>query len=86
LDARESELRELLPKVARLEQAEQISQVLVRDGTNIFGVGGALVSAAGLFAECILRYSLVTFGLALFVSGLWVAKILNSYIWPIKRT
>lgn len=85
LDSRETELRDLTPRLAQLEQAQQISRVLIRDGTIIFGVGGALVSAASLFAEGIWRYSLAGFWLALFICGLWIAKILNSFIWPANR-
>ena len=70
LDSRESDLREILPKLARLERSEQISKVLVRDG------------AGSLFAEGPLRFVIAGLGGGILICGLWICKLLNQNVWP----
>ena len=82
LDSRESDLREILPKLARLERSEQISKVLVRDGTVILAIGGVLVSAGSLFAEGPLRFVIAGLGGGILICGLWICKLLNQNVWP----
>lgn len=82
LDAREEELRDTLPRLAKLAQASKVSKVLVRDGTIILAVGGGLVSASSLFIDGGIRFLLAGGGGALLMCGLWVAKILNRNAWP----
>jgi hypothetical protein len=83
LDKSEDQIQKYLPRLAQLEHACCVSQVLVRDGTIILAVGGAFIGYGSLFAnDPLIRFAMGGVGVGLTMTGLWIAKILNRNSWP----